>query len=183
MEEIWKDVLGYEGFYQASNLGRVKSLDRTIIHKNGRVKFYKGVSIKLQMNKWGYLSCPLRKNGKLKLKSMQRIVWEAFNGTIPKGMQVNHINEIKTDNRLENLNLMSPKDNINWGTGISRRSASRINDKMSKEVCQYTTDNIFVRKYLSLGDIERTTGFKKQNISLACKKNLVRYGFKWRYAS
>lgn len=182
MNEIWKDILGYEGLYQVSNLGRVRSLDRTVKYENGLSKFRKGKLIKQQLSKWGYCQCPLNNKG-MKLKSVHRLVYEAFNGPIPKGMQINHINEIKTDNRLENLSLMDCKTNINYGTGIERRAKKRINGKGSKEVLQYTKDGQFFAKYPSLREVERVNGYKKQNISIACKNNLVRYGFRWRYAS
>ena len=121
MEEIWKDINGYEGLYQISNLGRVKSF------YSGYVKI-----LKLKITN-GYYRIGLRKNGKRKFYQIHRLVYETFIGEIPQGIQVNHINEVKTDNRLENLNLMTPKENINWGTGIQRRAEKRKGKALSEE--------------------------------------------------
>ena len=113
-EEIWKFVPGYEGLYMVSNLGRVKSL--------GNGKTHKTEQILRPCKVRGYLLAALYKDGKQKKYLVHRLVWEAFNGPIPKGMQINHISERKDQNNLENLNLMSPKENCNWGTGIERRA-------------------------------------------------------------
>lgn len=115
-EEIWKPVVGYEGLYEVSSEGRVRSLN---YKKQNRIQ----VLVQNYSRKYPYLL--LCKDGKIKTHLVHRLVWEAFNGPIPDGMQVNHINEVKTDNRLENLNLMTPKENINWGTGIERRCNAR----------------------------------------------------------
>ena len=88
MEEIWKPVLDYIGLYEVSNLGRVRSL------KFGKVRILKPCK-----KKNGYLYIRLSKNGITKNFYVHRLVYEAFHGTIPDDMQVNHINEIKTDNR------------------------------------------------------------------------------------
>ena len=164
--EIWKDIPNYEGIYQASNLGRVKS-------------FYglKERILKPLINHRGYYGVQLYKQSVGKFYQVHRLVWEAFNGKIPEGLQVNHINEIKTDNRLSNLNLMTCKENINYGTGVERRAKSK-----SKSVLQFTLDNILVKEYPSTHQIERETGFAQSNISKCCKgKRKQAYGYKWKY--
>ena len=123
-EEIWKPVVGYEGLYEVSSEGRVRSL-------NYKRQYRIQVLVQNYSRKYPYVI--LCKDGKIKTRLVHLLVWEAFNGTIPKGMQVNHINEIKTDNRLENLNLMTPKENINWGTGIERRRNTRWGDVSEEE--------------------------------------------------
>ena len=168
-KEIWKDIPNYEG-YQVSNLGRVKS-------------FY-GLKEKILKPKItrGYYQVHLHKNSIGKWYSIHRLVLEAFNGTIPEGLQVNHINEIKTDNRLENLNLMTPKENTNWGTGIERQVKKRINGKCSKTVLQFTLDNILVKEFPSIRQAERETGFSHQSIVNCCKGRYEQaYGYIWKY--
>lgn len=120
MKEIWKDVLDYEGLYLVSNFGRVKSLIKGIILKPG----FKGR---------GYLCVNLCKDGKLKNFLVHRLVVEAFQGKIPEGLVVNHLNEIKTDNRLENLEICTHKENLNYGTSRARISASKKGKKHSDE--------------------------------------------------
>lgn len=117
IQEEWKPVRGYIGLYDASNFGRIRSL------KFGKVKILK------PFGKKDYLRIELNKDGKRKRYSVHRLVYEAFNGEIPEGMQVNHINEIKTDNSLWNLNLMTPKENSNYGTGIQRGVDKRRRNK------------------------------------------------------
>lgn len=177
-EEIWKDILGFEGLYQVSNLGRVKSLER-IDARGHRVK---EKILKPTINHKGYYKASLYKNSKVKKYSVHRLVYEAFNGQIPEGLQVNHINEIKTDNRLENLNLMTCKENINYGTGIERSAKKRINGKKSKPVLQFTLEDILIKEYPSIKQVERELGFDPSHICACCNgKYKQMYGFKWKY--
>ena len=181
-EEIWKDIKGFEGLYQASNLGRIKSLERFRKGKNGSLVPLKEKILKPRMLNSGYYIVQLYKNSIQKWYQVHRIVWEAFNGSIPEGLQVNHINEIKTDNRLENLNLMTCKENINYGTGIERRAKKQINGKKSKPVLQFTLDNILVKEYPSTHQVERETGFNQGYICACCKgKYKTAYNYKWKY--
>ena len=175
--EIWKDIKGFEGLYRVSNLGRVKSLERFRKGENDSLVSVKERILKPLINHRGYYGVQLYKQSVGKFYQVHRLVWEAFNGKIPEGLQVNHINEIKTDNRLSNLNLMTCKENINYGTGIERRAKSK-----SKSVLQFTLDNILVKEYPSTHQIERETGFAQSNISKCCKgKRKTAYGYKWRY--
>ena len=177
-KEIWKDIKGFEGLYRVSNLGRVKSLERA----DARGHRVKERILKTARDRYGYYQVVLCKNSIVKAYKVHRLVWSAFNGQIPENIQVNHINEIKTDNRLENLNLMTCKENINWGTGIERSHNKQINGKCSKSVLQFTLDNILVKEYPSIKQAERETGFAFQNISACCKgKHKQAYGYKWRY--
>ena len=176
--EEWRDIPEFEGLYQISNLGRIKSLER--IDALGRR--VKEKILKPLINQYGYYQVELYKNSIGKMYSVHRLVYEAFNGQIPEGLQVNHINEVKTDNRLSNLNLMTPKENTNWGTGIERRSKKQINGKKSKPVLQFTLDNILVKEYPSLIQVYRETGFSFRNISACCNgKRKTAHGFKWKY--
>lgn len=103
--EIWKDVKGYEGLYQVSDLGRIKSLSV------GKIR--KGKIIKLNLPKRHYLVFNASKNGKQKLKKVHQAVAEAFLNHTPCGMElvVNHKNYIKTDNRAINLEIISNRAN------------------------------------------------------------------------
>ena len=178
-KEIWKDIPEFEGLYQASNLGRVKSLER-IDARGHRVK---EKILKPTINHKGYYKVPLCKNSKVKKCSVHRLVYEAFNGQIPEGLQVNHINEIKTDNRLENLNLMTCKENVNYGTGNERRSKKQINGKKSKPVLQFTLEDILIKEYPSANQVERELGFDQGNIVKCCNgKYKQMYGYIWKYA-
>ena len=180
--EIWKDIPEYEGLYQVSNLGRVKSLERFRKGKNDSSTSVKEKIKKSVISRNGYCRVILWKESIGKWHCVHRLVYLAFNGPIPENMQVNHINEIKTDNRLENLNLMTPKENTNFGTGIERRVKKQINGKKSKPVLQYDLNDNLVKEYPSIRQVERETGFANQNIINCCKgKYEQAYGFKWQY--
>jgi hypothetical protein len=108
-KEIWKDIPGYEGCYAVSNLGRVKSLTRTIIRSNGSPRAIKESILKphLTTNKYHYISLGQSKNN-----SVHRMVASAFCFK-PEGKDhVDHINSIRTDNRAENLQWVTPQENI-----------------------------------------------------------------------
>lgn len=164
--EIWKDIEGYEGLYQASTLGKIRSIYR-----------YKK-ELKPSTTHNGYGRVNLAKNKHYKKRFVHNLIWETFKGKIPDGMQVNHINENKLDNRLENLNLMTPKENTNWGTCIERRS-----NKIAKPVIQFYLDGSVVKEWKSAEEVMKETGYCKSCICLCCQgKQKTAYGFLWRYA-
>lgn len=109
--EIWKDIKNYEGYYQVSNLGRVKSLDRLVHYTNGKKRFFKGLILKEMTQKSGYNTVNLYLKG-MKYRFNHQLVAEAFlNHNSNRMMHIDHINEIKTDNRLCNLRIISSREN------------------------------------------------------------------------
>lgn len=110
--EVWKDVKGYEGYYQVSNLGNVRSLDRIILCKNGSERFTVGKPLKPQMDYQGYLRVGLNICGKFKTYRVHRLVALNFLDEKENKDQVNHINGIKDDNRLTNLEWVTGSENI-----------------------------------------------------------------------
>lgn len=101
-DERWKAVVGYEGLYEVSDFGNVRSLNY--------MKTWK-VNVLKPGNCHGYLRVKLSKDGKTKDFLVHRLVYEAFRGAIPKGLTVDHVNGDKSDNRLENLQLLTQRDN------------------------------------------------------------------------
>jgi hypothetical protein len=102
MEEVWKDIIGYEEYYQVSNKGNVRSKDRWYdapYLKNKQVIFRKGVSIKPRPNKYGYLTVCLKKNSKGKTIPIHKLVAAAFIENVLRKTCIDHINGNRTDNR------------------------------------------------------------------------------------
>lgn len=109
MIEEWKDIKGYDGLCQVSNLGRVKSL-----------KFGKERILKTGVDRYGYISVNLYKNNKRKLCKVHRLVAQAFIPNHENKPQVNHIDEDKTNNMVSNIEWMTAKENSNHGTRTER---------------------------------------------------------------
>lgn len=124
MEEIWKDIKGYEGLYQISNLGRVKSL-----------RFNKEMIMKIHIpkNNW-YPVIHLRKNGVSKTIKIHRIVAQTFILNPNNLPIVNHKDENKTNNCVDNLEWCSRKYNAIYGTALERAKESRINTEYYKRL-------------------------------------------------
>lgn len=177
MREIWKDIEGYEGFYQISNMGRIKSLERKE-QLSFQVRNRKEKILRLA-NKNGYSRIMLSKNRERKVYFVHILVYKTFIGPIPKGMQVNHIDECKTRNVVSNLNLMSPKENINWGTCIERRSK-----KNKKPIWQLTLDGQEYAYWFSAKDAaDNKETLRKHIVECCCGKRKTANGYKWKYAS
>ena len=112
MKEVWKDIEGYEGLYQISNLGRVKRVTTGRILKGGK-------------DRGGYLIVSLYKNNIESKKLIHRLVAQAFIPNTENKPQVNHIDEDKTNNMVSNLNWMTAKENSNHGTHNERMSKTK----------------------------------------------------------
>lgn len=121
-EEIWRPVVGYEGLYEVSSYGRVRSLDRY----DSRNQFREGKILKNRDNSNGYLLCGLSKNGIVKNKYIHRLVAEAFLPNPDNLPEVNHLDEDKSNNRVENLEFCNRKYNCNYGTKIEREITTKI---------------------------------------------------------
>lgn len=178
MEEIWKDIEGYEGLYQVSNLGNVKSLDRVIsrngnfdVHLNGRL-LKQGIC---KSN--GYRIVSLWKANKSETLYVHRLVAKAF---IPNPQNlpfVNHKDETRDVNCFWNLEWCTHEYNINYGTANKRMRTS-----LSKPVLQYSLDGDFVKEWSSAKSIEQTLGLSQGNISNCCRGLQKKaYGYKWKY--
>lgn len=124
MVEVWKDIPSYEGYYQASDFGRIRSLDRTITFKNGVERFYKGKIIKGSVNKGGYRQTSLNKNGECMPLKFSQIVAITFLGHITDGgiHVVDHINGIKTDDNVDNLRVITQRENCSIGFRSDREN-------------------------------------------------------------
>lgn len=174
MDEIWKDIIDYIGLYQVSNLGQVKSLP-----KNGK----KNRILKIERCKNGYLRVQLYKNGIGKHLLVHRLVAEAFLDNPNNLPYVNHIDEDKANNKVENLEYCDHVYNDNYGSRNQRISETQMNDKnKSKSILQFDKQGNFIAEYPSIKEAQRQLSLDNRNISKCCKgKHKTCGGFVWRY--
>lgn len=178
MEEVWKDVVGYEGLYQVSNTGKVMGLDRLSSHN----QFVSGKIKKQRHDKDGYLKVSLCKNGNKKSHSVHKLVATAFIPNPNNFPVINHKDENKQNNYVENLEWCTVKYNTNYGTCIQRRIAKtrgkRTNDKRCKTIYQYSNEGKLINTFLSIGDASRNLNIRKSTIKdILHGKRIQREGF------
>ena len=136
VKEEWRDVVGYEGYYQVSNFGKVRSIDRDIINTRGIVSRYKGKELSPHLHPNGYLVVVLSLKSKRITKKVHRLVAISFiDGDTT--LQVNHINGIKTDNRSENLEWVTFSENqthaYKLGLSVSSKGEDHGHHKLTEE--------------------------------------------------
>ncbi len=168
--EEWRPVVGYEGLYEVSDWGRVKSL-----------KFGKEKLLKPFDNSCGYLHVGLCKDGKKKNFYLHKLVAEAFIPNHNGFTEVNHKDEDKTNNRVENLEWCDRSYNCNYSTRNQRVAEANTNGVLSKHVYQYTLKGELVKTWPSSQECGRN-GFNQGNITECCNgKRNKHKGFKWSY--
>lgn len=172
--EVWRDIAGYEGIYQVSNMGRVKSLDR--ITSNGQRR--KGQIILPRKNKCGYYQICLSKNNVKHSDRINRLVATAFIPNPQRLPEVNHINENLLDNTVYNLEWCDRKTNINHGTRTERAA-----EKLSKPVVGTRISDGSVIEFKSSSEAGRN-GFCQSAVSRCCRKVKPQYkGYIWKFKS
>ena len=162
MDEIWLDIEGYEGLYQISNKGRVKSL------YNGSERILKSYD-----NGHGYLIVALTKESSLKFIMIHRLVAQAFIPNPENKPQVNHKDENKKNNCVDNLEWATAKENSNYGTR---------NERLSRKILQYSKSGEFIREWKGSREVERVLDINNSHIIECCKGRYKSAGgFVWKY--
>jgi len=175
--EIWKDIKNFEGLYQVSNLGRVRSLNKFVRHSNHFMKL-KGSILKLQTDcQTHYKKIRLCKEGKYTHYAIHRLVAQTFIPNPDNLPQVNHKDENKSNNCVDNLEWCDSNYNNNYGT-----KNRRVALKLSKPILQYDLNGNFIKEWISAMEIQRQLGYANTNINACCNKRIKRvYGYIWRF--
>lgn len=189
MSEAWKDINGLSGFYQISNLGRVKSADRYIKYKDGRTYFYPSTILATHLNK-GYECISISVNSKYINFKVHRLVTIAFTPNPNNYPEVNHIDENKLNNRSDNLEWCSPLYNQQYGTKTERSLKHRpkidgiaAQKHRGKKVLMMDSDGNIIREFYAMREAERVTSVHRQSILRCCKKTQsTSGGYRWSYA-
>lgn len=191
-EEIWKDIPGCNGRYQASNLGRIRSTDKIVVQRNGVTKTVKGKVLKQFPIESGYLYVTIAKEvGKFCPKRVHRLIAQTFIPNPNNLPQINHINEDKADNRVENLEWCSAEYNTFYGHRIEKFAASnRNNPALSKGVNQYDLEGNYLRSFPSAAEASRfleRDSIAANRIGQCCrhlfKTGNSAYGYLWEFTT
>ena len=165
--EIWKDIKGYEGLYQVSNYGRVKSFTRNTIRTH---------ILKCNVKKNGYIYITLYNNG-YKYYRLHRLVAETFIPNPNNYPCINHKDENKQNNKIDNLEWCTWKYNANYGT-----RNQRVINKHIKKVCQYDLNENCIKIWDSLSSIGEELGYCISHISQCCNgKRYTAHKYIWKY--
>ena len=183
MQEIWKDIKGYEGLYQVSNLGKVKSLKKEVnfysgLYKEVKKRKYKERIINLKKTNRGYMNITLYKNGIRKHFNVHRLVADTFILNPNNLPEVNHKDGNKENNCVDNLEWVTRSENMQHSlkTGLFKPK--------KKALIQYDLKGNFVKRWETIKDflIENNMNLKSSGITNCCKgRQRTAYGYIWEY--
>lgn len=174
MKEIWKDIPDYEGIYQASNLGKIKSLPKNIKMPKGGYRKQKEKFLKFSIDKDGYFKTTICKNKKPKTYYVHRLIAKTFIKNKENKSFVNHIDGNKQNNCVNNLEWCTAKENVNHAIHILK--------KRMKKVDKYSLDNVYIETYESIEEAGLKNNIKPEHIWRCCKNiRPTSGGFIWKY--
>lgn len=180
LNEVWKPVKGYEGFYEVSNLGRVKSLERIDrFNKKWKCRILKPNYVGKH-----YQTIGLCKNGKVSRKKVHRLVAETFVPNPYNKPQVNHIDGDKENNFANNLEWVTNAENQLHAREKGLNPITKNNLLYSIQVDMFTKNGDFIKTFPSICEAERQLGIHNGNIASCCKRDFWKYsagGFRWAY--
>lgn len=209
MEEIWKDIPGYEGLYQVSSMGNIRGLEHFIITKNKKRIKYKPRNITLHTDFYGYNYVWLHKNGIKKRIKVHRIVASVFIQNPELKPEIDHINAVRTDNRIENLRWVTRSENNSNPIFIKRQRVAKLGKRLSEEsklkislkckghrvnreamsksaikhpVIAFSLNGDYIAEFNSIKEASILTNTDASCISDVCRgKRNKAGGYKWKY--
>lgn len=157
MEEIWKDIKGYEGYYQVSNMGNVKSLERTVTKSDGVVQIRKERIMSKRESTDGYYIAKLNVNNNSKSIAIHRLVAQHFIPNPDNLPEVNHIDTNRKNNRVDNLEWCTHKDNVRYSAdkGHYRNNKFGSNNGRARRVSLYNSNHQLIDSFDYIGDCAR----------------------------
>lgn len=160
--EIWKDIQGYEGYYQVSNLGKVRSLTREVKRLDSKKGFYESRILKLAKDQKGYLRVVLTKESKRKTFKVHRVVCDHFLPDSIDGKEINHLDGDKTNNALYNLEICSSSQNAIHAIKTGLRKSVKLNESKVLEIrSSYLSDFDLADKFnVTVSNIRHVKNFK-----------------------
>lgn len=176
--EVWKDIKGYEGLYQVSNLGRVKSLKR---QRDVNLLYSNTATVPEKILKYGtsqgYLAVTLAKNKVNKKIRVHKLVALNFIPNPENKPYINHKDGNKHNNNVENLEWITPKENT------KHAYANKLMHPHFNVINQYDTEGNFIKSWNGYSEINKVLGYSQQNICHCCKRRTrTAFGYVWRYA-
>jgi hypothetical protein len=175
--ETWKPIKGYEGWYEVSNLGNVRSLDRKVDFDDGRYANYKGKTLKTSLNNNGYYTTSLWKNSKSKIAYIHRLLAENFIPNPENKRLVNHIDGNKLNNHISNLEWVTVLENVRH----SQKTGLTPETHVAKRVSQYDKNGNYIASYFSYYEAAKVVNGDHSKISLVVRGiRKTHKGFIWK---
>lgn len=181
MTEIWKPIEGFEGHYEVSNTGKIKSLERQRITKGGGTTLSPERLLKQKINKFGYCTVCLFKNAKRKYCMVHRLVAFAFIPNPENKPEINHKDGNKFNNSVHNLEWNTPLENKRHAYANGLNGGEHITHR--RQVDQYDMERNFIATYSSIAEAARHTGARNSSIWMCCNHRYKTAGnYIWSYA-